>query len=77
MLLFHHNFNGQRWKKFKSDKVSIKFNQICEITYAKFQGKNELISHFEKSNVMSTLDDNKKPLVFINDHIPKVELPFV
>jgi len=69
ILLFYDLFCKKKWKKFKSDK-------ICELAYAKFQGKKELASHFEKSSVMSTSGDNKKPMIFqVDNPLPKVELP--
>ena len=36
---FYHEFNGKKWKETNSQK-------ICEISYSKFQGRNELISHY-------------------------------
>ena len=36
---FYHNFNGKKWSDTNSQKV-------CEITYSKIQGRNELISHY-------------------------------
>jgi len=55
-------------KKFKSDK-------ICELAYAKFQGKKELLLHFEKSSVMNTIGENKKPMIFVPSNQQKIELP--
>ena len=36
---FYHEFNGKKWK----DTNSLK---ICEITYSKYQGRSELITHY-------------------------------
>ena len=36
---FYYSFNGKKW----SDTNSLK---VCEITYSKIQGRNELISHY-------------------------------
>ena len=36
---FYHEFNGRKWTETNSQK-------ICEISYSKFQGRNELISHY-------------------------------
>jgi len=55
-------------KKFKSDK-------ICELAYAKIQGRTELINHFEKSSIMKATDENKKPMLFNPVVIPRIELP--
>jgi hypothetical protein len=38
-------FNGSHWPNFKSDK-------ICEITYARIQGKEACIQHFKDSSLM-------------------------
>ena len=36
---FYHVFNGKKW----TDTI---LQKVCEITYSKFQGRNELISHY-------------------------------
>ena len=36
ILHFYETFRGKRWRRFNSEK-------ICELAYAKFQGKKELI----------------------------------
>jgi len=70
ILLFYDTYCHKKWKKFKSDK-------ICELAYAKYQGKSELISHFEKSSIMSsTTSESKKPMIFQIQHpLPKIEIP--
>ena len=40
ILPFYEEFNFKKWDRFNSDKV-------CEITYARIQGKVSLITHFE------------------------------
>ena len=47
IILFYELFRGKKWKKYNSDK-------ICELVFAKFQGKNELIAHFEKGKALGT-----------------------
>ena len=42
---FYLEFNGSTWPNFKSDK-------ICEITYARIQGKEACIHHFKDSSLM-------------------------
>ena len=42
---FHNEFNGTHWSNFKSDK-------ICEITYARIQGKDDCNQHFKDSSLM-------------------------
>ena len=41
---FYFLFNGKKWSSTNSLK-------ICEITYSKIQGKNNLLSHYPKKNV--------------------------
>ena len=38
-------FSGKRWERFRSDKV-------CEITYARIQGKEALVEHFRNSKLI-------------------------
>jgi len=45
IISFHEEFNGKRWERFNSEK-------ICELTYARIQGRNALANHFEYSSVM-------------------------
>ena len=61
---------GKKWKKFNSDK-------ICELLYAKFQGRKELIAHFEKGKVLTFETEDKRPLILPVPHqFPKINLPF-
>jgi hypothetical protein len=41
---FFNAFHGKKWPKFKSTK-------ICELSYARVQGKEALVKHFQKSKV--------------------------
>ena len=69
IILFYELYRGKRWKKFNSDKK-------CELLYAKFQGKNELISHFEKGKVLSFNSEDKRPLILPTPNpLPKINLP--
>lgn len=52
-------FSGKRWRRFNSDKM-------CDVTYARIQGKDELIRHFQKSAVM-TEKEEYRPLLFRTD----------
>lgn len=54
---FYREMNGNTWDRFKSKK-------ICAITYARIQGRNALIQHFQSSSVMSQEDAKIKPLIF-------------
>jgi len=49
-------FAGKRWERFRSEKV-------CEITYARIQGKQALIEHFRSSRLMHK-HEKYRPLVF-------------
>ena len=43
---FYREHHRKNWQKFNSDK-------ICEIAYARIQGRSHLIQHFQSSNVMN------------------------
>ena len=69
IILFYELYRGKKWKKFNSDK-------ICELLYAKFQGKKELIAHFEKGKVLSMDSEDKRPLILPTPNpLPKINLP--
>ena len=69
IILFYEIFRGKKWKKFNSDK-------ICDLLYAKIQGRKELISHFEKGKVLSFESEDKRPLILPVPHpLPKINLP--
>ena len=69
IILFYELYRGKKWKKFKSDK-------ICELLYAKFQNKKELISHFEKGKVLLFDSVEKRPLILQTPKIlPKINIP--
>ena len=70
IILFYELYRGKKWKKFNSDK-------ICELLYAKFQGRKELIAHFEKGKVLTFETEDKRPLILPVPHqFPKINLPF-
>eukprot|EP00210_Caulerpa_lentillifera_P001335 g1284.t1 len=53
---FVEHVHEQKWDKFNSDKV-------CCVTYARIQGRNALINHFQNSSLM--LEESKhQPLLF-------------
>ena len=69
VLYFYFLFRGKKWRRFNSEK-------ICELAYAKFQGKKELIAHFEKGTIMKYEAEDKKPVILPTlNPPPKVELP--
>jgi RNA recognition motif 2 len=49
-------FHGRRWPKFNSEKV-------CKISYARIQGKNSLIQHFQNSSLLHE-DKRCRPVLF-------------
>ena len=70
IILFYELYNGKKWKKFNSEK-------ICELLYAKYQGKKELIGHFEKGKVLSFENEEKRPLILATPNpLPKINLPY-
>ncbi|CAD8124593.1 unnamed protein product [Paramecium sonneborni] len=52
---FFIEFHGKKWKLFNSDK-------ICEITYARIQGVEQLQGHFQYSTIMQEKDKRLKPI---------------
>lgn len=59
ILDFYEEFNNKKWERFNSEKV-------CEITFARIQGKNSLISHFQNSSLMCE-DKPYRPIIFHSD----------
>ncbi|KAG7673813.1 hypothetical protein Ndes2437B_g01986 [Nannochloris sp. 'desiccata'] len=49
-------FHGRRWPKFNSEK-------ICKVSYARIQGKNSLIQHFQNSSLLHE-DKRCRPVLF-------------
>jgi RNA recognition motif 2 len=69
ILAFHRRYYGKHWRTFNSDK-------ICDITYARIQGKDAMLKRFENSALMEK-DDEYKPLVFASAGSAKgTRLPF-
>jgi hypothetical protein len=56
---FYEEFNNKKWEKFNSEKV-------CEITYARIQGKSALIGHFQNSSLMSYEDKKCRPIIIFH-----------
>lgn len=53
---FFHFFHRRKWPRFNSSK-------ICEIRYAKIQGRENCVKHFANSCLMKQSDENLKPFV--------------
>ena len=58
IIPFVEKYNGCGWTRFNSDK-------ICDITYARIQGKAAMLKRFEKSALMDK-DDEYRPKVFVS-----------
>ena len=70
IILFYELYRGKKWKKFNSDKK-------CELLYGKYQGKKELIAHFEKGKVLLFANKDKRPLILPTPNpLPKINLPY-
>eukprot|EP01080_Neovahlkampfia_damariscottae_P006922 gene6922-11085_t len=59
IIQFCKELNGKKWEKFNSEKV-------CELTYARIQGKLNLIEHFQNSSLMSE-ETSCRPIIFHSD----------
>ena len=69
IILFYELYRGKKWKKYNSEK-------ICELLYAKFQGKRQLIAHFEKGKIFSLDSEEKKPLILPTPNpLPRINIP--
>lgn len=55
---FHHQYNGKHWKVFNSDK-------ICDITYARIQGKAAMLNRFRNSTLLAQ-EEEYKPVSFVS-----------
>lgn len=51
ILNFYQEMNHKKWEYFKS-------NKICEIKYARIQGKNELEKHFKHTNALNSMKND-------------------
>jgi uncharacterized FlaG/YvyC family protein len=49
IIAFYDKYFGKKWEKFNSDK-------ICELAYAKVQGKDDLLKHIQQSGNTSHTD---------------------
>jgi hypothetical protein len=50
------HFNGKKWEKFNSEKVA-------SLAYARIQGKQALVAHFQNSSLMNE-DKRCRPILF-------------
>jgi len=56
VINFYESFNAKKWEKFNSEKV-------CQVTYARLQGKLAMIQHFQNSSLMCE-DKKYRPVLF-------------
>lgn len=56
IISFYEKLHNTKWEKFNSEKV-------CNIAYARIQGKESLISHFQNSSLMCE-DKKCRPIIF-------------
>ncbi|KAL6619872.1 hypothetical protein ACP70R_035011 [Stipagrostis hirtigluma subsp. patula] len=59
IIPFYKTFNGKKWEKFNSEKVA-------SLAYARIQGRNALIAHFQNSSLM-TEEKWCRPMLFHKD----------
>ncbi|XP_004488320.1 protein MEI2-like 3 isoform X3 [Cicer arietinum] len=73
IIPFYETLNGKKWEKFNSEKVA-------SLAFARIQGKNALVSHFQNSSLMNE-DKRCRPILFhsdgseVNDQIIQEHLP--
>ena len=56
--MLYEMFHNKGWKLFKSEK-------ICEVTYARIQGLQNLVDHFKSSSLLSE-EEEVRPIVMVN-----------
>ena len=71
IIKFIDIYSGKKWRRTRSDK-------ICQLAYAKFQGKLELIAHYERGAIMNFDSEEKKPKILETPNpLPRIEIPIV
>ena len=68
LVNFAIEFKGKKWRKFNS-------NKICDIVYAKMQGRDELMKHFKRNGFAADVTDEMKPILLDEKLRTEVELP--
>lgn len=61
IISFYQAFNGKKWERFNSEKVS-------SLAYGRIQGKAALVSHFQNSSLMNE-DKRCRPIVFNSEGV--------
>lgn len=67
ILQFFESFNGKKWEKFKSEK-------ICQLTYARIQGRQALMIHFKSYNNLFQHSQKVRPLILLEKKLSAAEL---
>jgi len=69
IVKFYKEFQGKKWTKFNSEK-------ICQLAYAKIQGKDNLIQKFQRSRVMQQNPDYRPHLYYTDGSLKGQEQIF-
>lgn len=64
---FYSKFNETKWENFNSEK-------ICQITYGRIQGREELCKHFEDSRIIQQSDKRHRPLILPSTNLSNIQL---
>lgn len=64
---FYRRFNRKKWESFNSEK-------ICEITYGRIQGREELCKHFETSRIIQQTDKRNRPLILPKSNLSNIHI---
>ena len=67
ILQFFESFNGKKWEKFKSEK-------ICQLTYARIQGRQALMLHFKSYNNLFQYSQKVRPLILPEKKLTAAEI---
>lgn len=59
-------FHNKKWRMYNSEK-------ICQLTYARIQGKDALLNHFQFSSIMNQKDKKVKPVFFQKNNLSCIE----
>lgn len=69
IILFYDLYFRKKWENYNGDK-------ICDLSYAKYQGREELIQHYSKGKTLTEKDKEKRPLILdIPEKLPDVFFP--
>ena len=69
IISFYLKFSGKKWSRFNSEK-------ICSLSYAKIQGRDNLIQKFRNSSVMNENPSYRPKIFFTQGVLVGLEEPF-